>query len=90
MTDLKHLMDQPTATKLQATIAVACAVLIVVGLSLVSNRLLDLAGIANERGLSVEERKDKARRNQDEWNQGKSSKGSGWVFGGANGAPKDE
>lgn len=45
----------------------ACVVLAVVGLGLVSNRLLDMAGIANERGFSVEERKEKAERNNTEY-----------------------
>lgn len=47
----------------------ACLVLTVVGLALVSNRLLDIADVANEQGLSVEERKDKARRNDESYTQ---------------------
>lgn len=41
----------------------ACLVLAVLGLGLVSNRLLDMTGSANEAGLSVNDRKDKAQRN---------------------------
>lgn len=47
----------------------ACVVLAVVGLALVSNRLLDMAGIANEQAMSVDERKEKAQNNQDQWEQ---------------------
>ena len=40
-----------------------CLFLTLIGLALVSNRLLDMGGVADERGLSVEERKEKASRN---------------------------
>ena len=42
-----------------------CLVLVVVGLGLVSNRLLDIAEAANEAGLSGGERKEKAQRNNE-------------------------
>lgn len=47
----------------------ACLILAVVGLGLVSNRLLDMAGVADEQGLSIEKRKDKARRNDESYVQ---------------------
>lgn len=45
----------------------ACLILAVVGLGLVSNRLLDMTGSANEAGLSVDDRKEKAQRNNAEY-----------------------
>jgi hypothetical protein len=46
----------------------ACLILTIVGLALVSNRLLDMAGVADERGLSIDERKEKAHRNGADYN----------------------
>jgi len=60
---------QTKATSKRALINGSCLVLTVVGLALVSNRLLDMVDIANEQGLSVEERKDKARRNDESYVQ---------------------
>lgn len=42
-------------------------VLLVTGLGLASNTFLDRAGIADRAGLTVEARKEKAHRNQLEW-----------------------
>ena len=35
--------------------------------ALASNKVLDALGIANAKGLTIEQRKEKARRNQYEW-----------------------
>jgi hypothetical protein len=35
--------------------------------ALASNKLLDALGIANAKGLTIEQRKEKAKRNQYEW-----------------------
>lgn len=57
-----------------------CIVLGIVGLSLVSNRLLDMVSVAGERGLSIEERKEKAQRNNEEYRNGIG--GSTWRLAG--------
>lgn len=44
-------------------ILVAAIVLAAVG----SNKMLDAYGVANAKGLTVEQRKEKAKRNQYEW-----------------------
>jgi malic enzyme len=48
--------------------AVALAVAIV-GMSWASNAFWDARGIVNQKGLSIEQRKAKAKRNQLEWDQ---------------------
>lgn len=58
-----------TAKKTSQYINGACLILAVVGLGLVSNRLLDMGGVAEEPGLSTDERKEKARRNQEGWDR---------------------
>lgn len=67
-------MTQPNKDKGQSgfdwkgvTISGTCLFLTLIGLALVSNRLLDMGEIADERGLSVEERKKKASRNDAEY-----------------------
>lgn len=60
---------QTRATSKRTLITGSCLVLTVIGLALVSNRLLDMADLANEQGMSVEERKDKARRNDESYVQ---------------------
>jgi hypothetical protein len=42
---------------------IAAIVIVAVG----PNKVLDTFGIANAKGLSVEQRREKARRNQDDW-----------------------
>jgi hypothetical protein len=59
----------PTSSALKLTVAAAVFVGLIVGLSVVSNTLLDHAGIADGPGFTVEQRKAKARRNQLEWDQ---------------------
>lgn len=65
--------SKATSERKGVIIAGACLVLTIIGLALVSNRLLDMTGVADERGFSVEERKEKARRNDAEY--GKTSSG---------------
>jgi hypothetical protein len=60
-------MSDDTGDKRRIVVNGACLVLAVVGLGLVSNRLLDMAGAANEAALSVDERKEKAQRNNAEY-----------------------
>lgn len=55
--------------KKNVAIGGACLVLTVIGFALVSNRLLDIGGIANEQGFSVEERNEKAKRNDESYAQ---------------------
>lgn len=62
-------MPNSSENKLPTIIRGTCLVLTVVGLALVSNRLLDMADVASEQGLSIEERKDKARRNDETYAQ---------------------
>ena len=61
----------------------ACLVLVVVGLALISNRLLDRNGLADAASLSQDERKEKAHRNQVDYDQqyGKATKAS-WFSSG--------
>ncbi|KQW21383.1 hypothetical protein ASC80_14980 [Afipia sp. Root123D2] len=63
-------VTQPSAQKKQLQSLVingACLVLVVVGLTLVSNKLLDKFDRANEPGPTTDQRKEKAQRNQQEW-----------------------
>lgn len=64
-------MTQPNKLAWTTFINGACLVLIIVGLALVANRLLDKFGLADEPGLTIDQRKEKAQRNQHEWNETK-------------------
>lgn len=67
-------MTQPNDEKGQSgidrrSVAISgiCLLLTIIGLALVSNRLLDMTGAADAQSLSVDERKEKARRNDAEY-----------------------
>lgn len=67
--------DQLKANSKLSTVLIngSCLVLAVIGFALVSNRLLDITGVATEQGLSVEERKEKANRNDAEYERAYAS-----------------
>jgi len=60
---------QKPSKSMSQTINGACFMLAIIGLALITNRLLDRAGFANEAALSQDERKEKAHRNQAEYDQ---------------------
>lgn len=64
-------MIQPNKLARTTLINGACLVLIIVGLALVANRLLDKFGLVDESGLTIDQRKEQAQRNQHEWNDSK-------------------
>lgn len=60
-------MTNDTGSKRRIVVNASCLIFALVGLGLVSNRMLDIAGVANEAGLSIDERKEKARRDNAEY-----------------------
>lgn len=73
-------MTEPSSkSKLHTAINGACLVLSITGLALISNRLLDKAGVADAAPLSVSERAERAVRNQAGYDQGAvSATKAGW------------
>lgn len=59
----------PLGPRLKATTTAIIFVGLLIGLGAASNKLLDDSGIADEPGLTIDQRKEKARRNQEDWDR---------------------
>ncbi|MEW6639025.1 MAG: hypothetical protein AB1586_00875 [Pseudomonadota bacterium] len=64
--------SRPSNIGVKSIVAAIAFVGLVVGLAVASNKLLDRAGIATGPGLTIEQRKEKALRNQREWDRSAS------------------